>query len=126
MKNKKTGRDKCFNKRKRWLRKLGFGTYEKYLSSEIWQKIKHEILKRRNHKCHFCSGIATQVHHLRYTKPVLLGEGDYYMSGLVATCRNCHRDISIFAKEKKIHEDYAYQLYNLTFRQGQHKYRVRR
>jgi len=111
-KKKTTGRSKCFKKRDKWIKKLGFITYQNYLKSGIWKKIRKEKLDEKNYRCFYCGVIANEVHHTRYTKPVLLGLGDYYLSGLVVLCRNCHQDISDFAKENKLHEGRAFQLKN--------------
>jgi len=111
--SKSTGRTKCFNKRDKWMKRLGFGTYQNYLRSNIWKEIRSKVLEKRRHKCHFCGGKANEVHHLRYTKPVLLAEGQYWMGGLVATCRTCHQMISDLAKKEKIHEHAAFIAFNI-------------
>lgn len=108
--SKQTGRSKCFRKRDRWMVKLGFGSYQNYLHSSTWKRIRKEVLEKRHYKCAMCGGCANQVHHLRYTKPVLLGEGDHYLGGLVAICDRCHYSVSMYAKANKIHEQYAYDL----------------
>lgn len=113
VKKKKTGRQKCFIKRDMWLKRLGFETYQNYLLSPTWKRIRTELLDKRKRKCYFCLGYATEAHHTRYTKSVLLGEGSQYLNALVATCRGCHKMISDYAKSEKIHEDRAFQLWNI-------------
>jgi len=98
------------------MKKLGFGTYKEYLKSDIWKRIRKEVLTKRKHTCFYCKGLATEVHHLRYTRPVLMGEGDYYLGGLVALCRDCHQSISDFAKREKIHEQTAFCLRNIKLK----------
>lgn len=112
MKTRLNGRKRCFKKRKYWMKKLGFGTYKNYLKSDVWKDIRKKVLIKRKFKCYFCKGKATEVHHLRYTRPVLLGKKHFY-GGLVATCSPCHKKISLKAKLLKIHEDHAYQIFNI-------------
>ena len=113
MKKKRgTGRARCFRKRDKWMKRLGFKTYSNYLKSDTWRRIRKEALEKRKYKCFFCDGFATEVHHLRYTRPVLMGLGKHYLGGLIIACRDCHQMISDFAKKNKIHEARAFQLYN--------------
>jgi len=107
LKTKQTGRNKCFDKRDRRLVELGFGTYQNYLNSPVWFKIRDTVLVKRENQCFFCQGRATEVHHLRYTKNVLLAVNKYYLSGLCATCRGCHQLISNYAKSHQIGEQEA-------------------
>lgn len=116
MRIKQTGRQKCFRRRDKLIKKLGFKDYKEYLKSDIWKRIRTEVLTKRKFKCFYCKEKATEVHHLRYTRPVLMGEGNYYLGGLVALCRNCHQNISDFAKKEKIHEATAFQITNIKLK----------
>src|SRR5258708_4747187 len=53
------------------LRRMGYGDYETYLISPLWQRTRRRILKRDNRACVRCSEKATQVHHLVYTERAL-------------------------------------------------------
>lgn len=66
---------------------IGFSTYAEYLASPLWRSIRGKILKAAKGKCHYCRGLAYQVHHERYTEGNLLGKTE---DGLQATCKTCH------------------------------------
>jgi hypothetical protein len=75
----------------RWkvLRKLGFNSYNHYLSSPLWRGIRKKVLT--THKfCRICHRKAVQVHHLSYSRAVLLGEN---LRPLVPICIGCHHKI---------------------------------
>lgn len=69
------------------LMELGFDTYEAYLCSDLWKRIRRAVLDRDRHRCK-CGAKATQVHHRRYAKVDLSGQTLLY---LVAICEPCHR-----------------------------------
>ena len=69
------------------LRQLGFATYQDYLGSALWRRIRSKILNRSRGRCEVCGGRATEVHHRSYCKMALLGKRPEY---LVAICRDCH------------------------------------
>lgn len=66
---------------------LGFATYEAYLASDLWRRVRRAVLNRDRHRCR-CGVKATQVHHRRYAKADLSGQTLRY---LVAICEPCHR-----------------------------------
>ncbi len=68
------------------LMELGFDTYEAYLYSDLWKRIRRAVLDRDRHRCK-CGSKATQVHHRRYAKVDLAGST---LKFLVAICRPCH------------------------------------
>ncbi len=76
------------------LKSLGHGSYESYLLSPLWQRIRRRILKRDKRECVRCAAKATQVHHLAYTELVLKGEDD---TQLVSVCAECHERIEFDA-----------------------------
>lgn len=117
-KGKLTGRQKCFIKRDKWIVRLGFGTYQNYLQSALWKRIRIKVLEKRRHLCFYCGKKATEIHHLRYTKTVLMAEGDYWMGGLVALCRSCHQKLTDIARDEKIHEATAYSQVNRQHRRN--------
>lgn len=69
------------------LLELGFDTYEAYLASDLWRRIRRAVLNRDRKRCR-CGAKATQVHHRRYAKSDLSGQTLLY---LVAICEPCHR-----------------------------------
>jgi hypothetical protein len=74
------------------LRRLFGQTYQEYLASLLWDKIRTEIMRRAAGRCHLCHNVATQVHHSKYTRENLLGTN---LKGLNAICATCHRGIEI-------------------------------
>jgi 5-methylcytosine-specific restriction endonuclease McrA len=58
-----------------------------YLNSEAWKRKQYVVLKRDNHKCVYCGGHATQVHHKRYAK---INIGKEPIHWLVSVCKYCH------------------------------------
>lgn len=73
--------------RKTILEKLGFGSYDKYLESALWKKIRLQVLQKQNYKCSVCGERANQVHHCSYNENNLSGKN---LNSLVAVCRDCH------------------------------------
>lgn len=66
---------------------LGFDSYDAYLASRLWQKIRRRVLRRDGKKCRRCSGRANSVHHLSYAIAVLRGDADHLLASL---CDGCH------------------------------------
>ena len=58
-----------------------------YLKSEEWSRKRYVVLKRDNHTCVYCGGIATEVHHKKYAKKNI---GKEPIAWLVSVCRSCH------------------------------------
>lgn len=81
---------KAYMNRNKRLKKAGLGTYEKYLKSAAWKKIRKRILTRDGGKCRACGQTAQCVHHTSYSKKVLLGKQD---EKLFSLCNSCHRKI---------------------------------
>lgn len=80
------------------LRSIGFQSYQEYLLSEKWQKIRLRVLQLRNFTCELCAGRATQVHHNIYGKKELLGQS---LRGMKALCGECHEKIE-FSHGRKV------------------------
>jgi hypothetical protein len=59
-----------------------------YLQSDIWKKIRLEILQRDNNLCQDCKHLATEVHHLNYIYIKQDKEKDFCIS----LCRKCHQN----------------------------------
>ncbi len=81
--------DNAYGFRNAVLKRLGFESYDEYLSSPLWQGIRLAVL-RRFRKCYVCQAKATEVHHAAYTKENLSGED---RSGLFSLCSECHHSI---------------------------------
>jgi hypothetical protein len=62
-------------------------SYDDYLASPLWRKIKRRILKRDEKRCRRCGGDADRVHHRSYAREVLDGLAD---ECLVSLCEGCH------------------------------------
>lgn len=77
---------KEYRRRDRLLRGLGFKSYQDYLASSLWSKIRTAQL-RKHDGCYACGKPATQVHHSRYSIDVLLGHS---LDGLYSVCGGCH------------------------------------
>ncbi|KKM74076.1 hypothetical protein LCGC14_1404030 [marine sediment metagenome] len=78
---------RCYGKRDRLIKSLGFDSYQDYLDSGFWKAIRNRILKRDLNSCTICGSPANQVHHLRYTPKVLLGIKTKWLKSI---CSSCH------------------------------------
>lgn len=88
---------KHYRVRSRALKKLGFATYQQYLQSPLWAEIRERVLRRSGWKCFACKGVATQVHHKKYTIRTLSGAET---RTLAAICRPCHQLIEFDGEQK--------------------------
>lgn len=70
-------------------------SYEEYLESSTWRKIRAAALRRDKNKCRSCGDPARVVHHVRY--PEILGEEK--MDWLYSLCRPCHDEIHRLDKQ---------------------------
>ena len=66
---------------------LGFRTYNDYLASTLWRRIKSQELRKADGKCAACGKSTRTIHHRDYRPRVLSGED---RSALVALCQPCH------------------------------------
>ena len=71
------------------LRRIGFRSYQDYLNSDLWARIRAQQLEKSAY-CYSCFCLATQVHHKSYRLNVLLGVDS---SGLRSVCGSCHFNI---------------------------------
>lgn len=76
---------------------LGYSTYEEYLKSPEWEKIRDKILMRHP-TCCCCDRVASQVHHYSYDLPVMLG---LLNELLFSICDKCHEEIEFDGKTKR-------------------------
>jgi hypothetical protein len=69
---------------------LGFQTYQDYLASPLWRRIKAEELLKAGRRCAACKSETGIVHHRDYRPRVLLGDD---RSALVVLCEPCHTEV---------------------------------
>ena len=68
---------------------LGYRSYDEYLRSEHWQKLRKKILASAKKRCQRCGLPAVlQVHHKTYDNM-----GHERDDDLLAVCRECHDTI---------------------------------
>lgn len=87
-----------YEQRNAILRKLGYESYEAYLQSPKWRKLRARVLKQAKGKCRVCGDKATDVHHSSYSEHVLAGKT---ITPLVALCRTCHEIGEFTTKGRK-------------------------
>ena len=61
---------------------------DSYLKSDDWKRKRWVVLNRDGHRCGYCGGRATQVHHKKYARRNI---GREPIEWLVSTCDACHR-----------------------------------
>jgi len=104
--SKRLRRDNAYAVRDRVLfDALGY-SYQEYLESDLWKFIRAAVLGQANGICKGCGAEATEVHHLKYNKAVLLGKNFFKkppkpIEALVALCRGCHERIEFCQDGKK-------------------------
>lgn len=69
------------------LAQMGFESYQQYLGSEKWAKIRARAIKKNHGRCCRCGLQATQVHHSKYDRRTLSGQS---LKHLWPVCRDCH------------------------------------
>jgi hypothetical protein len=79
-----------YQRRDTLLLSLGFSDYSSYLSSPLWVLIRERVHVWRGRFCVLCRRVAHEVHHLSYSKSVLLGKT---LKPLVPLCKRCHRKV---------------------------------
>ena len=67
---------------------LGFNSYEAYIKSNLWSIIRQLILERDGKCCQVCGTPSKIVHHIDYTRTIMLGQGDQHQ--LIILCESCH------------------------------------
>lgn len=77
---------------------LRFSSYDDYLASGLWARIRAAVLTRDNNQCRLCSKENCVVHRLNYDEATLLGES---LDSLVSLCRECHTKVEFTKKGKK-------------------------
>lgn len=94
---------KEYGARREVLLAMGFMNYQEYLASALWASIRRRVLAK-NAACVACGGPATQVHHGRYTRPVMEGRE---LRHLYSVCDDCHRHSEYTRKGQKLNPSRA-------------------
>ncbi len=76
-------------------KELGFRTYDAYIKSRLWWNIRQLVLERDGRCCQVCGTPSKTIHHIDYTKTVMLGQGDQHQ--LITLCEPCH----VFVEQDK-------------------------
>jgi hypothetical protein len=79
-----------YQKRNKKLRQLGYKTYQEYLESEDWQKIRQKLQFKCCHFCKICEDL--DKHHKSYKNLGTLSTKD-----IVVVCRDCHKNLHLIA-----------------------------
>lgn len=80
-----------YAKRNMNLKLVGFESYALYLQSPLWKSIRQRVFAVKGRLCWLCQASpATQVHHLKYSVPVLQGRK---LKWLAPVCGGCHEFI---------------------------------
>lgn len=88
----------AYGRRKRELSRLGFSSYDEYLLSPLWGRIRTEKLKDEDCTCYGCGRkAAAEVHHSSYERAVLQGKAPHR---LFVVCPDCHKEIEFIGKMK--------------------------
>lgn len=87
-----------YQSRYHYLTELGFGSYQQYLASDLWKKIRARVYRVKGKDCYLCGSPATELHHNRYHRNDLLGKRLKYIHPL---CRTCHEEIEFKADGRK-------------------------
>jgi hypothetical protein len=72
------------------LRKMGFDSYESYLASALWSRIRSRVFGLDNGQCRLCLADATEIHHTSYDRRTMLGGT---LRHLHALCHACHERV---------------------------------
>jgi len=89
---------RAYAARRRVLLALGFDTYELYLASDLWRRIRNAKLDAEGRICYGCGAPdCVQVHHGDYERPTLEGKAPHR---LMVVCDSCHEECEYFGKTK--------------------------
>jgi len=69
------------------LLRLGFSSYDEYLQSDLWRRIRKKAMRANDRQCVLCGATATEVHHTDYSEETLLGKNP---DALLPLCNTCH------------------------------------
>lgn len=71
-------------------RSIGFKTYEDYLESELWQRIRDYLTRKYTYRCTFCRDPTTELFHSGYNVDHLLSRD---INSTIPVCKQCRRRI---------------------------------
>ena len=70
------------------LRALGYSSYEEYLASKLWKRIRSRRFRFKGaRECRYCGKASEQLHHASYSIRTLAGK---HLNALVPICKFCH------------------------------------
>ena len=75
-----------------WVLELaGFDSYDEYLGSRLWKRIRARVYLVKGSLCSYCGGKANQIHHEDYTEENLKGKSLDHLYPACSLCHNkCH------------------------------------
>lgn len=77
-----------------FISRLGFSTYQEYLSSDRWKAIRAKVFEIKGRNCSICRCPATAIHHQDYSMDVLRGT-DKGLEHLHPICYTCHTKVEL-------------------------------
>lgn len=104
-----------YYERSRNLREMGFDSYEAYMASNLWYRIRNSVLLAAKRACVGCGKHATEVHHKNYALATLRGET---LTMLAPVCRQCHTKIEFDGTAKRTLEEANRLLSRMTLSQA--------
>ena len=84
---------KTYQSRDKSLKILGFGSYEAYLLSDLWQEIREKVFMAKGRKCFCCGRNANSVHHTSYSFKTLSGNDKAVIDNAWPICGKCHKSV---------------------------------
>lgn len=89
---------RAYGARRRALMALGFDSYELYLASDLWRRIRNAKLEAEGRTCYGCGASGcSQVHHGDYECATLEGKAPHR---LFVVCDSCHEASEFIGKMK--------------------------
>ena len=88
-----------YKQRDEVLSQMGFPSYDDYLRSPLWARIRARVMKSCGELC-ICGQSATEIHHRSYKRRYMEGRGKV-TTFLTAICRKCHHFIEFDEEGKK-------------------------
>jgi hypothetical protein len=95
-------------KRKRDLLKMGYGSFEEYLKSPLWRRIRSTVYKVKGRVCKLCGKKAYGLHHRHYNPKVLRGDR---LEPMVPLCKSCKRKVEYHSDGKPRNFGSSYAAY---------------
>ena len=93
-----------YHQRNLLLKELGFvddrnrASYFHYLQSKLWHGIRKRAYRIHGRNCKLCPHRATLVHHLSYSRAVLMGHD---LTQLAPLCKICHNRVEMRKGRKR-------------------------